>query len=361
MPVKPSRIAAMNRSSAFFLGLLIASGLLAACGLSEPLGPSLEMPTQTAKLSSTPNPELLSGATAAPQTPTSAPEPLCGGPESMLILAVGSDNRDNNYLYGLADAVRLVRVDFVTPRITALSFPRDIWVRIPGIEGHYNITHGKLNQAYLYGNPGMGYYDGPGGGPGLLARTLDDNFGVQAEHYGAVNMQTFVKLVDAVGGIDLYLPEPVDGRPVDEKTEDMGYFRAGQHHFNGEQALRFSRIRKVDSAFKRDDRQTQVLCALKDQLQQPSVIADIPRIIAAFSGSIQTDLSVIQMTQLACLLPYLGSEDLIFESVPEEMFDAGRNPQGSYVLFPDEDAIRQLAAAFVQGTWPTEPDEPSCP
>ena len=70
----------------------------------------------------------------------------------MTILAVGSDQRGDVYNYGLGDVIRLVRVDFLSPRVTIMSFPRDLYVEIPGISDHYNITHGKLNQAYLYGS-----------------------------------------------------------------------------------------------------------------------------------------------------------------------------------------------------------------
>ena len=74
--------------------------------------------------------------------------------------------------------MRVIRVDFVEPRVQVMTFPRDLYVEIPEIEDHYGITHGKLNQAYLYGNPGYGYYDGPGRGPGLSvpdfsSRTLE--------------------------------------------------------------------------------------------------------------------------------------------------------------------------------------------
>ena len=130
----------------------------------------------------------------------------------MFVLGVGADS-GQDYRYGLADVIRVARIDFIIPRVTMLAMPRDLWVEIPEINTKYDITHGKLNQAYFYGGPGMGYYDGPGGAPGLLARTLDLNFGLRVDHYGAVNMQTFVKIVDAVGGIDIYLPRMNDHRP----------------------------------------------------------------------------------------------------------------------------------------------------
>jgi LCP family protein required for cell wall assembly len=212
----------------------------------------------------------------------------------------------------------------------------------------------------------MGYYKGPGEGPGLLARTLDQNFGLRVDHYGAVNMQTFVKIVNAVGGIDLYLPNDVDGRPIDDKTEDMGYFYAGNNHFNGDKALRFARIRKRYNDFTRMDNQNMVICALKKKITSPEVLPKIPKIIAAFQDSILTDLSPEQLAQFACLAPKLKRENLLFTSLPQEIFTPGRvfSPQQkdtTFVVQADYDVIRGYVKQFMAGTWPTEPDEPTCP
>ena len=366
--------------------IVVTAGILAYPRLQEqwtqPLGPSLDLPTITpteAIVEATATPVALaqvdSQATLPPadtgippsQTPapTATPEPLCGGPPTMTILGVGADSRGDTYLYGLADVIRVARVDFVTPKITVLSIPRDIWVEIPEIADHYDITHGKLNQSYLYGGEGLGYYDGPGFGPGLLARTLDQNFGLRVDHYGAVNMTTFERIVDAVGGIDIYLPEPVDGRPIDDQTEDMGFFRAGQHHFNGNQALRFSRIRKKYNDFTRMSNQNMVLCALREKVLSPAVLPDIPEIILAFQDNVQTDLSLEQLSQLACLAPQVESEDLIFTGVPDDLLEAIRpySPQLKDTTFAysvDPEEFRQFMADFQSGAWPTQPDEPSC-
>ncbi len=331
---------------------------------NQPLAPELSLPTQaptstTAPVMETSSLETIEGTaesitTEILATNTPKPKPLCGGPETMTILAIGSDSRSDNYLYGLADVIRIVRVDFMAPRITVLSIPRDIWVEIPGIEDHHGITHGKLNQAFFYGNPGMGYYDGLDAGPGLLALTLNDNFDLWIDHYIAVNMMTFEGIVDAVGGIDIYLPQSVDGRPVDEDTEDMGFFPAGQHHFNGNQALRFSRIRKQDNGFMRMDRQTQVLCSLRDELLSPSVVGDIPKLIKAFQGRILTDLSMADLSKLACLGPKVGTKNLIFARLPEEMLRPGRNDKGSFIWVADFDKVRDIISEFVAGTWPLE-------
>ncbi len=383
----------MNKRTVIIILLGIALAGLAISALvwypkaqqqwSAPLGPGLDLPTwtptskaqivaqvptSTAETTSdelipeTPTPVVLPTETAVP-TPT--PEPLCGGPPTMTILAVGADS-GIDYLYGLADVIRIARVDFVTPKVTVLSMPRDLWVEIPDIENPYGIDHGKLNQSYFYGGEGMGYYSGPGAGPGLLARTLDHNFGLRVDHYGAVNMQTFAKIVDAVGGIDLYLPYDVDGRPIDDRTEDMGYFYAGQRHFNGDQALRFARIRKKYNDFTRMDHQNMVICALKEKVTSPAVLPKIPKIITSFIGSVQTDLSPNQISQLACLAPRLKSENLLFTSLPEEILSPGSvySPQqkdNTFVMQADFDIIRDYVDRFMQGTWPDKPNEPTCP
>jgi len=353
---------------------------------SAPLGPSLGLPTHTplifpsatadstsvASIVETSSPTQKGLATNTPLSPTETsiptPQPVCGGPPVMTILGIGADS-GLDYRYGLSDVMRVVRVDFVNPKVSVLSIPRDLWVELPSGIGPPKgdpITHSKLNQAYFYGGTGMGYYSGPGAGPGLLARTLDLNFGLQVDHYGAVNMQTFVKIVDAVGGIDIYLPTDVDGRPIDANTEDMGYFTAGQHHFTGDEALRFSRIRKKYNDFTRMDNQNMVLCALRKKLLSPTVLPKIPQLIAAFQNSVLTDLSPEQLSQLACLAPKLDRKDLLFTSLPQEILQPSRvyspiQKNETFILDADFNVIRDYFARFMTGTWPTEPKEPTCP
>ena len=97
-------------------------------------------------------------------------------------------------------------MDFVHRALTFLTFQRDPYVEIPAISAHSGITYSKLDQEYFYGNPGIGNYDGPSQGPRLLAVTLNLNFGTGIDHFAAVNYQTFVRVVDTLGGIDIDLP-----------------------------------------------------------------------------------------------------------------------------------------------------------
>lgn len=377
----------MTKSNKIAVIVLISFTVVAAAIFfifiwNRPLGVSLSLPTRTPMIENTTSSGGSTPTTSetdddptresplSSSTPTfDAPEPVCGGPPEMYILGVGVDTRDMTYLYGLADVIRVVRVDFVDPKITVLTLPRDLWVELPDIIEKYadTVTHGKLNQAYLYGGPGMGYYNGSGGGPGLLAHTIAHNYGLYVDNYGAINMYAFERMIDALGGIDIYLEQDWDGRPVDDHTIDLGYFTAGQHHMSGSEALRFARIRKKYSEVDRTDNQSLVICAVKDKVLSPGVIGSIPELISSLMGMVQTDLTPAQISQLTCLLPKLGPDDLQFVRFPDEMMVQGSvyDPNLGDTTFvwdiPVED-IQQFIRDFENDAIPADSDAGmSCP
>lgn len=342
-----------------FLFILIAIGFSLGKLYRQPLGPKLELPTATRSiptLTALPLKQVSANNTATHVLPTSTstPKPLCGGPAVMNILAVGSDARGQHYLYGLADVIRLVRVDFVNARVSILEMPRDLWVEIPDISGHYNITHGKLNQSYLYGNKGLGYYNGPGEGPGLLARTLNLNFGAQPDHYIAVNMHTFEAIVDAIGGLDIYLPYEIS---VKSKDNPKGFaIPEGQHHIDGETALWIARIRQY-TTFGRAENQNIVMCALRKKLLSPKIVPAIPKLIQEFQRSVQTDLSAEQINQLACLATQMHGTNVVFTSFPMELFNSVKtyDPQirtTTSTIDADFNVLRDYIQQFQTGIWP---------
>jgi LCP family protein required for cell wall assembly len=346
------------------LFILLTLALLSFKLYRQPLGPTLELPTSTQPAPTLTTFPVDGLAIASPatetqitSTQTAAPQPLCGGPAVMNILAIGSDARGQHYLYGLADIMRLVRVDFVNARVTILEVPRDLWVEIPEISDHYGITHGKLNQAYLYGNKGLGYYDGPGEGPGLLARTLNLNFGVQPDHYIAVNMRTFEAVVDAIGGLDIYLPYEIS---VKSKDNPKGFaIPEGQHHIDGETALWIARIRQYHT-FGRAENQNIVMCSLRKKLLSPAIVPAIPELVRSFRSYVQTDFSPERVNQLACLATQMKGTDVVFASFPIELFKAKKtfDPQlGTTTTTADADfdILRDYIHRFQQGTWP-DPD-----
>ncbi|MCL4270272.1 MAG: LCP family protein [Anaerolineales bacterium] len=358
----------MNRSQKIIITILSILAISLAIGLGiysyqlyqsvafQPLGPLLPAgakdlpPTWTA--SPGPSPTSMGSVTLAPTVSftTNTPAPRCNGPALMNVLVVGADTRGDNYTYGLADAIRVVRVDFITPKVTVLEFPRDLWVEIPHIEDNLDgQDHEKLNQAFLYGQPGFKYWDDPSEGSGLLALTLNKNFGVQIDHYITVNMRTFVNIVNAVGGIDVNIPDKETSRTAD--------LPVGENHLSGAEALKLVRNRE-GGTFERADNQSLVICALRKKLTSPSVVTQIPELIESFQDNVRTDFTPEQLSQLACLGTQMPPQNIQLVSFPSEHFKQTRTFDPVFdkrisILDADFDILREYVAQFQAGTWPT--------
>lgn len=323
-----------------------------------PLGPVLPFmatqtlpPTWTASPGQNQNALPMGQVTLAPTMPlpTSPPGPMCGGPMLMNVLVIGADTRGDNYTYGLGDAIRLVRVDFVAPKVSVLEFPRDLWVEIPHIADNLNgQNHEKLNQAYLYGQPGFKYWDDPSEGSGLTALTLNKNFGADINHYITVNMRTFEHIIDAMGGIEVEIP--------DEETAKTANLSVGKHQLNGAQALKLARNRS-GGIFERADNQNLVLCAVRKKLASPQIIAQIPALIETFQDNVRTDFTPEQLGQLACLATQVPSENIQFASFPGELFKQTRVFDPVFdkrisILDADFAILSDFVARFQAGSWP---------
>ena len=326
----------------------------------QPLGPTLTYPTPwelpatwTASpaaeaFATQPTVTLAPTLTFATETPHSS-FLACNGLPTMTILAIGTDVRPGEHRYGLSDVMRAVRVDFLAQRVTALEFPRDLWVKIPGIEQNLKTDYQKLNTAYAYGSPEEG--------PSLLARTLDLNFGLKADHYIVANMNVFADVVDALGGLDVTIPEGgIDGRTSTDRSARL-VFPEGPQHLNGEQALTLARLRNV-SVFARAEHQNMVMCALRKKVESPETILRLPAIIDFFMQSIQTDLTPEQISQLACLGTQMPRSNITFASFPRELFKSEEvyDPvleQDVFIWETDFNRLRGYVSEFQAGTWPS--------
>ena len=356
-----SIIAILSLITAVLLGAIgfIAFGQYQSFA-DQPLGPALPYTPISLPPTWTPDPSIVvqnGNVTLVPtfSYATNTPQSFCGGQSVMNIVVIGADSRADSYQYGLGDAIRLVRVDFVTPKVTILEFPRDLWVEIPHISDNLDgQDHEKLNQAYLYGQPGFGYWDDPSGGPGLLAMTLNLNFGVKTDHYVSINMRTFVNVVNAVDGIDINVP--------DKAASKLFGLPVGENHLNGDQALKVARNRQ-QGTFDRADNQNIVLCALRKKLTNPKVMTQIPDLIDSFRDNILTDFTPTQLGQLACLGTRLPPQNIQFASFPQELFAQTRvlDPVFDKKVFiwdVDFAVLSDYVRRFQAGTWPV-PSLPS--
>ena len=353
------------------LGALFFTGAQAYRVWSQqPLGPTLSYPTEwqlpatwtaspgaplaTATQSSSPT--MAPTLTPATETPAS-PFLACDTLPPMTILALGSDSRHADSNRGLSDVMRAVRVDFREQKVTALEFPRDLWVKIPGIERNLKTDHQKLNTAFAYG--GADY------GPSLLARTLNQNFGLKADHYIVVNMNVFVEVVDALGGLEVTLPaEGVDGRTKTDRSARL-VFPGGRQTLTGEQALTLARMRNV-SVFERAEHQNTVMCALREKIERPETLFRLPAIIDSFMDNIQTDLTPEQISQLACLGTSMPRSNIVFAAFPRYLFKPGETydpvlKQNVFIWNANFGTLRGYVTKFNEGTWPGSAPEGGTP
>jgi LCP family protein required for cell wall assembly len=336
--------------------LLLGAGYL-LIPWNQPLNQPLDLPPDppTVTPSATPNPTAtdIAQPTLVPSlTPTPTIVPVCGGPPVMHVLISGVASE--SYRYGLADAIRIARIDFQLKKVSVLALPRDLWVRIPGLEER-DITVGKLNQAYFYGSEGMGYYSGGGYGSGLLAETLLFNYGYRAENYLAVNLNSFRRIIDAMGGIDVYLPYNVY-RQVNEQPKL--FLAAGYHHLYGEDAETLARQRITIGDFGRIDNQSIILRAVAAKLLSPAGIAALPSLANQLKSNVMTDFSPAEITQLICLAGKLDfKEDINFVTLPPELMEQQRinipgTDKNTAALVGDEDEVRKVIGDFQAGIWP---------
>ena len=163
---------------------------------------------------------------------------------SLLIIGVDTDRDD---LKGRSDTMILVVLNTRLKTLKLVSFMRDLYVNIPG-KGH-----NRLNAAYAFG------------GAKLLRKTIEDNFGIIADGYLAVNFSLMAGLVDAIGGLDLTVEEyelkPLNGilgyfNYLSDLPESEGMLlSSGTRVLTGLQTMSYARIRKSDSDFERVVRQ----------------------------------------------------------------------------------------------------------
>ena len=354
-----------------WLVILVATSKTYQDWTQRPLGPTLAFPAELQLPATWTAPPIatqptitlaptLTSETATPESPFLA----CNNNlPTMTVLALGTDVRPGQHRAGLTDIMRAVRVDFQNQRITTLEFPRDLWVEIPGIQYNLGTDHQKLNTAYAYGSPENG--------PGLLARTLNLNFGLLTDHYIVANMNVFAEVVDALGGLDIMIPPGgIDGRTRTDRSERL-VFSEGPQHLNGDQALTLARIRNV-SVFERANNQNLVMCALRKKIENPEIVLNLPGIINSFLKNIQTDLTPEQISQLACLGVRMPRNNILFASFPLEYFHSNKvyDPtlkQDVFIWDVSFDTLRRYVSDFQAGTWPAttpsgtpEPEASGC-
>ena len=195
------------------------------------------------------------------------------GITNILLVGVDGENIDKG---NRSDSMIILTIDSKNNDIRLTSLARDTYVDIPGKDTE------KLTHAYAYG------------GPSLLIETIKNNFGISVDKYAAVSFSSFVKIIDAIGGVEINVSEA-------EVSQIDGVTKSGLQTLTGEQALSYSRIRYIDSAYQRDNRQRTVLesCYQKLSGLSTSEILDIANTLFRYTKTNMTPMEIISIATKA--------------------------------------------------------------
>jgi len=255
-------------------------------------------------------------------------------PQRTNILLLGLDRRpDEATTASRSDTMILMTVNPPGRYVGMLSIPRDLYV--PQQEGGLD----RINTAYFYGELAL-----PGSGPAMAMQVVQSNFGVTVDRYVRIDFTGFVRIIDAMGGIDIDVPHPLID--TEYPTYDYGTttvsFDAGQQHMDGEQALAYARIRHGSSDLERAERQQLVITTALARLMQPSAWPRLPAVAIAVDQSISTDLSPLDMARLAPTLLSVGPSKIDRQVIEGDMVQSYTTEAGADVLLPVWENINPL-------------------
>lgn len=255
------------------------------------------------------------------------PTPEAGAPE-MEVPRWDGGSRINIVFFGLrggdisgedcpacTDTIILVTIDPVTKTAGMLSIPRDLWVNIPGF------GYSRINTAWTLGEAAKL----PGGGPGLAMKTVSLFIGVPVQYYVQVDFDTFVSLINMIGGVDVYVDQRMVLDPAGSGQDHFVLKPGDFRHLNGKRALAYARCRDESQGCTGGDvgrakRQQKVILAIRDKVFSPAyftkLLTQASQLYNTFSSGIHTNLSLEEAIKLAGL-----AKDIPLESIKQGVID----------------------------------------
>lgn len=225
-------------------------------------------------------------------------------------LLIGEENMDDN-ARGRADAIMIATINQKEKAIRLTSIMRDSYVQIPDYQGK-TYRDNKINVSYTFG------------GMTLAMKTIEENFNIQLDGYAKVDYSRFEQLIDALGGVEITLgEEEADYLNRTNYISKKKYrnVKAGTQTLNGNQALGYSRIRKVKTPegvgddWGRTLRQRNVLNAVFEKYKSKSLV-ELVMMLPKMMELVSTDLDKNQITSLLAIVVSCKPDKLETKSIP---------------------------------------------
>lgn len=235
------------------------------------------------------------------------------------LLLLGIDRTEDGSATGRSDTIILTSVVPLAPTVSMLSIPRDLWLNIPGV------GENRINTAHFFAEAQQ-----PGSGPQATIQTLEENFNVEVPYYVRIRFDSFMNVVDAMGGVTVNLPQDMAGLP------------AGEHHLDSQQALAFVRDRSGTDDFFRMEHGQFLMRAILRQLIQPSSWSYLPSVLQSLNASVDTNVPLWQFPRLGLAVLRAGADGIDSRTVQREMTIPHVTDGGAQVLLPKWDEINPV-------------------
>ena len=278
---------------ALVAGILYWNRMLNLLGDADATVPTLSYEEEMALLGTTETTE---------PTETTVPEetepPL---PEKYItnIMLVGQNWREDEQ-NKLSDTMILCSINRKTKTMTMVSFLRDLYVPLPAYAGHGRGAN-RINVCYALGSS---WKRSSLGGMEMLALCIEENFGIHVDHTIEVSFESFPKIIDGFGGIEVDVTEA----EAEYMTKHIGYIgeiQPGYQTLDGMETLAYARIRKIDGDRQRAARQRTVITALIEKCRNLN-LAEINKAAEYVLPCIITDMTNEEITgYILELLPIL--------------------------------------------------------
>ncbi len=297
-------------------------------------------------------------ATGGPDDdPGSSGGPTPGSQERVNVLLMGIDSGPTR-TQALTDSLIVISLDPVGRTVSMVSIPRDL-VDVPLGDG--NKFAPKINSLLGYANRHKSEF--PQGGTRALEDAIGALLGVPIHYYAKVDLGGFVKMVDAVGGVDINVVKPLSDPNYGGFGVGPGWsIKVGRHHLDGANALAYARIRKSagESDFTRAERQQEVLIALRDRaVAGGNFLFTLPTLLSAVGDTVRSDMPPERMPEFAALAEEIGGDRTTQVVMTSPMVKSGgrNHPYGSVVIPVPKRIAQMVAIVFTKpgtppGPWP---------
>ena len=245
-------------------------------------------------------------------------------PNQVHILLLGSDWRPSGGYR--TDTIVLLAINTDTNTVRAVSFPRDLYVEIPG----YGVN--RINTAHPHG------FD-------VMASTFEYNFGVRPDYYIMTNFQGFIQSIDSLGGIDVNASQNLTDRcSLSQGSGGYCSFGPGVIHMNGETALWYVRSRYSTSDFDRLRRSQEVITGIFWRMMNLDVVNRLPELFDIYRQNVETNLTLEIVKPLVDVAPHLGEPGTIkgYQITPSDTISYRVPESGAQVLLPIQENINAI-------------------